>query len=587
MTDNTNNIPQDDTPWGHKWGFADTKFIANPDHSVTVTGHRYDLSNTTMPGLLPYIEEILKVKVDTTDVKPEIEDKYVTEARVNALFHQAVAASFKADQFSFEDETRLLHSHGQTTVDEVFTVLFGKLARSVDMVFWPESDADAQEIIALAAKHDVVIVPFGGGTSVSCALKLPTLEQEPRMIVAVDMRRMRDILWIDKTNNMALVQAGITGTQLEEALAKEGYTSGHEPDSMELSTLGGWIATNASGMKKNRYGNIEDIVQNVTMVTTRGIIEHAMSVPRSSLGIQPKDFVIGSEGNFGLITKAVIKIHPLPEVTEFGSIVFPDMKTGIAYLEELTKNGTIPASIRLLDNIQFRFGSALKPELTPSQAMMGKVEKFALTKVLKYDPHKLVVATVVMEGSKAEVAYQKKAVFGLAKKYKGTSGGEGNGKRGYMLTYAIAYLRDFMADYHAIGETYETTVPWSKIHDVLEAVHKRGHELHHEYGFPGVPYVSPRITQLYHTGVCIYFTHAFSIKGVDDAEAIFGKIEHELRGVIMENGGSISHHHGIGKLRKDYMPQAISSGSIELIKSLKEAYDPQNVFGIRNNVLDL
>ncbi len=587
MTDNTNNIPQDDTPWGHKWGFADTKFIANPDHSVTVTGHRYDLSNTTMPGLLPYIEEILKVKVDITDVKPEIEDKYVTKARVNEPFHQAVTAAFNADQFSFEDETRLFHSHGQTTVDEVFTVLFGKLARSVDMVFWPESDADAQQIIALAAKHDVVIVPFGGGTSVSCALKLPTLEQEPRMMVAVDMRRMREVLWIDKTNNMALVQAGITGTQLEEALAKEGYTSGHEPDSMELSTLGGWIATNASGMKKNKYGNIEEIVQNVTMVSAHGIIEHAMSVPRSSIGIQPKNFVIGSEGNFGLITKAVIKIHPLPEVVEFGSIVFPDMKTGIAYLEELTKKGTIPASIRLLDNIQFRFGSALKPELTSSQAMMGKVEKFALTKVLKYDPNELVVATVVMEGSKAEVAYQKKAVFGLAKKYKGTSGGEGNGKRGYMLTYAIAYLRDFMADYHAIGETYETTVPWSKIHDVLEAVHKRGHELHHEYGFPGVPYVSPRITQLYHTGVCIYFTHAFSIKGVDDAEAIFGKIEHELRGVIMENGGSISHHHGIGKLRKDYMPQAISDGSIELIKSLKEAYDPQNVFGIRNNVLDL
>ncbi len=587
MTDNTNKPPQDNTPWGHKWGYRDTAFIANPDHSVTVTGHRYDLSDTTMPGLLPYIEEILKVKVDTSDVKPEVEEYYVTVARVNEPFHQAVATAFNENQFSFEDEARLLRSHGQTTVAEVFTVLYGKLPRSVDMVFWPESDKDAQQIVALAAEHDVVIVPYGGGTSVSCALQLPTLEQEPRMIVAVDMRRMREILWVDKTNNMASVQAGITGTQLEEALEKEGYTSGHEPDSMELSTLGGWIATNASGMKKNKYGNIEDIVQNVTMVTSHGIIEHAMSVPRSSIGIQPKDLIIGSEGNFGLITQAVIKIHPLPEVVKFGSIVFPDMKTGIDYLEALTKTGTLPASIRLLDNIQFRFGSALKPELTSSQEMMGKVEKFALTKVLKYDPHELVVATVVMEGSKAEVDYQKKVIFGLAKKFKGTSGGEGNGKRGYMLTYAIAYLRDFMADYHAIGETYETTVPWSKIHDVLNAVHKRGHELHHEYGFPGDPYVSPRITQLYHTGVCIYFTHAFSIKGVDNAEEIFGKIEHELRGVIMENGGSISHHHGVGKLRKDYMPQAISETSIKLIKDLKTAYDPQNVFGIRNNVLDL
>jgi alkyldihydroxyacetonephosphate synthase len=401
------------------------------------------------------------------------------------------------------------------------------------------------------------------------------------------MRRMRKVLWVDKKNNMASVQAGITGTQLEEELAKEGYTCGHEPDSMELSTLGGWIATNASGMKKNRYGNIEDIVQNVTMVSAKGIIEHAMSVPRSSIGLQPKDFVIGSEGNFGLITKAVIKIHPLPEVTKYGSIVFADFETGIAYLEALTKTGTIPASIRLLDNIQFRFGSALKPELTASQELMGKLEKFALTKVKQFDPHKLVAATIVMEGSKAEVAYQKKVIFGLARKFNGISGGEGNGKRGYMLTYSIAYIRDFMADYYAIGETYETTVPWSKINDVLEAVYKRGHELHHEHGFPGQPYVSPRITQLYHTGVCIYFTHAFSIKGVENAEKIFGEIEHELRDIIMQNGGSISHHHGIGKLRKDFMPQAISEGSIKLIKDLKTAYDPQNVFGIRNNVLDL
>ncbi len=356
MANSTNKPPQDNTPWGHKWGYLDTKFIANPDHSVTVTGHRYDLSNTTMPSLLPYIEEILKVKVDTADVKPEVEKYYVTQARINEPFHQAVAAAFNDNQFSFEDEPRLLRSHGQTTVAEVFTVLYGKLPRSVDMVFWPESDEDAHQIIAFAAEHDVSIIPFGGGTSVSCALQLPTIEQDPRMMVAVDMRRMREILWIDKVNNMASVQAGITGTQLEEALEKEGYTSGHEPDSMELSTLGGWIATNASGMKKNKYGNIEDIVQNVTMVTAGGIIEHAMSVPRSSIGIQPKDFVIGSEGNFGLITKAVIKIHPLPEVTKFGSIVFPDMKTGIDYLEALTKTGTIPASIRLLDNIQFRFG---------------------------------------------------------------------------------------------------------------------------------------------------------------------------------------------------------------------------------------
>lgn len=585
----TNNNPEklDNTVWGHKWGYADTKFVANPDHSTTVTGERYDLSGTTMPGLLPYVESILQIKIDPTRIRPEEENKYASRPNVNELFYQAVAAAFPETQFSFDDETRLLRSHGQTTVGEVYQVLYRQLPRAVDMVFWPESDEDVAKIIRLAQEYDICLVPFGGGTSVSAALKLPTLEQEPRMITAVDMRRMNKVLWLDKRNQLAEVQAGITGIRLEEALAKEGFTSGHEPDSMELSTLGGWIATNASGMKKNKYGNIEDIVKNVTLITPKGIIEHGINVPRASIGIQPKDMVIGSEGNFGLITKAVIKVHKLPEVIKFGSIVFPDFETGIDFLEALNHTGVLPASIRLLDNIQFRFGAALKPKPTKMQELVGKVEKFVLTKVKKFDPYKLAVATVVMEGSKAEVAYQKKIVFGLAKKFNGISGGEGNGKRGYMLTYAIAYLRDYMADYHVIGETYETTVPWSKIHDVLNAVDKRALELHREHGFPGYPYVSPRITQLYHTGVCIYFTHAFNIKGVDNADEIFGRMDHELREVILAAGGSVSHHHGVGKLRKDFMPQAISPASIEMIKEVKQANDPQNIFGIRNNALAL
>ncbi|MCK5920721.1 MAG: FAD-binding oxidoreductase, partial [Methylococcales bacterium] len=501
--------------------------------------------------------------------------------------HQAVVKAFSESQISFAGGARLLHSHGQTTVGEVYQVLYRRLPRSVDMVFWPESDDDVMKIVKLAQEHDVCLVPFGGGTSVSAALKLPTTEQEPRMVTTVDMRRMNKVIWLDKRNQLAEVQAGITGTQLETALTKEGYTSGHEPDSMELSTLGGWIATNASGMKKNKYGNIEDIVKNVTMITPNGIIEHSMNVPRASIGIQPKDMVIGSEGNLGLITKAVIRVPKLPEVVKFGSIVFPNFETGIEYLEALNHTGVLPASIRLMDNIQFRFGAALKPEPTGMQELMSKIEKFALTKVKKFDPYKLAVARVVMEGSKEEVAYQNKIVFNLAKKFNGISGGEGNGKRGYMLTYAIAYLRDYMADYHIIGETYETTVPWSKIHDVLNAVDKRSLELHREHGFPGHPYVSPRITQLYHTGVCIYFTHAFSIKGIDNADEIFGRMDHELREVILAAGGSVSHHHGVGKLRKDFMPQAISPASIKMIKELKKANDPQNIFGIRNNALAL
>ncbi len=578
----TGSANYDSPIWGHKWGYKDTEFVTLPNGVTSVTGSRYAISGTQMPGFLPFVEEMLDIKLDLADVKPERADKPVTPPNINQPFMDALSAAFNESQISLDDKVRLLHSHGQTTADEVYKVLYDELERVCDLVVFPESEEDVATLIRLALAHNVCLVPYGGGTSVSCALQLPA--SETRMIVVVDMRRMNQILWIDKENYRACVQAGIIGGRLEAELAKEGFTSGHEPDSLELSTLGGWIATNASGMKKNRYGNIEDIVENVTMITPQGVIEQVAAMPRTSIGMRLQDLLFGSEGNLGLITKAVIRIHKLPEVQKFGSLVFPTFQLGTEFLYELARAGVFPASIRLLDNIQFRFGSALKPRATGSKALMSKIEKFFLLRVKGFDPHELCAATIVMEGTAAEVAYQQKVIAKLSKQFGGIAGGEGNGRRGYMLTYAIAYIRDYLAQYHIIGETYETTVPWDRVMPVIEAVDKRARELHAAANLPGKPYVSPRITQLYHTGVCIYFTHGFSAKGVAHPDRVFGEIEHELRRTIIEQGGSISHHHGVGKLRKDFMEDTISPTTAELLKQVKQAHDPQNIFGIRNNI---
>ena len=576
------NQPTEDIPYDHKWGFTDTSMYIDENRNVVMTGSRYALSGYAMPGFVPFAEEILDVHLERDDVKAELAVKPVPPPHRNEAFCAAVGAGFAESGYTFDDRQRRIHSHGQTTADEVYKVLYSELARYADMVFFLESEEDAVKLIALAEAHDVCLVPYGGGTSVSCALQLPA--NESRMIVVVNMRRMNRILWLDRVNNRACVEAGITGRELELALEKEGYTSGHEPDSMELSTLGGWIATNASGMKKNRYGNIEQIVENATLVTPRGVIELQSNMPRLSVGMQPQLLLFGSEGNLGLITKAVIRIHHLPEAKLYGSIVFPTFKQGTDFLYALTRTGVLPASIRLLDNVQFRFGSALKPAPTTMDNIVGAIQKFFLLKVKGIDPHELSAATVVMEGTKAEVTHQKRVIFDLAKRFGGISGGEGNGRRGYMLTYAIAYIRDFLSDFHVIGETYETTVPWDRIQAVIDAVAEKVDEQHRAFNLPGKPYISPRITQLYHTGVCIYFTHGFSTKGVENPEEVFGKIEHELREAILAAGGSLSHHHGIGKLRKDFMAQTVSPAGIRLIRDIKTANDPANVFGIGNNV---
>ena len=426
------------------------------------------------------------------------------------------------------------------------------------------------------------LIPYGGGTSVSNALQVPEIED--RMVVAVDTRRMDAILSIDEENRRVVVEAGITGSVLEELLEAKGLTVGHEPDSIELSTLGGWISTNASGMKKNRYGNIEDIVENVTMITPTGIVEQIEPITRASIGVSPRNILIGSEGNFGIITKATLKVYALPEASDFNSALFHDWETGVAFMYELSKTGAVPASARLMDNAQFRFGQALNAKATGMKVWIKKLEKFVVLNVKKFDPYKMVVTSFKLEGSHDEVAFQQKTIKRLTKKYNGMIGGSENGKKGYNLTFAIAYIRDFMTRYHIVGETMETSVPWSKINDVCDAARDRLTELHKKHNIPGKPYLSYRVPQIYHTGVCIYFMFAINVKGVSNPIEVFTSMEHAMRDAIMENGGSISHHHGVGKLRKDFMKGTISPASIDWLKKIKSSHDPKNIFGVRNNI---
>ncbi len=572
-----------DEKYDHKWGYSDTQFEVRPNKAVIFTGDRYELCGYEIPGLIPFVEDIFEVELDLDSPKALAEPPVLPEPKIEPKFKAAMETIFGEERLLTDDRQRLIHSHGQTTADEVYQVLYSSIERVCDLVVFVETEDEVAQLVKAATEHDVCLVPYGGGTSVSCALKLPS--DETRTIVVVDMRKLSKIVEVDKENLKATVQAGITGSALEEQLAAYGVMCGHEPDSMEFSTLGGWIATNASGMKKNRYGNIEQIVESITMVTPKGEIKQLSSLPRTSLGIAPKQLSFGSEGNLGFITKAVINVHPRPAVTKFDSLVFKDWETGVEFMRQLSKAKVLPASIRLVDNIQFRSGQALKPAPDKKEELIGKAQKNFLTKVKKFDPYKMVAATIMMEGSKAEVDFQNSQIKKLASKFGAVVGGASNGKRGYMLTYAIAYIRDFLNTYEIIGETYETTVPWDKIIQVCEAVDKRAKELHAKHGLPGVPYVSPRVTQTYHTGVCIYFTHGFSCKGVENPGELFAEIERDLRQTILDNGGSLSHHHGIGKLRAEFMDQVISESSIDLVKDIKKAADPDNIFGIGNGVL--
>ena len=573
-----------DDLWGHKWGFKDSSFIINDDNTVTFTGKRYEgISGERLPYLIPFVTKVLNTDIKKEPYFKEIEKKYVTERKINQDFVNDIKSFFNDDQISFSDEERVLHSHGQNSPDEVFKVLYDKLEKFTDIVVYVENEEDVINLIEKAKKHNVCLVPYGGGTNVTNALQLP--EDEERMIVSVDTRRLNKIISIDTKNLLIEVEAGITGKHLEEELQKKGFTVGHQPDSIELSTLGGWISTNAAGMKKNKYGNIEDIVQNVVMVTPNGTINQIKPLVRSSIGIKTQNLLFGSEGNIGIITKAVLKIHKLPECSDYESVVLKDWDTGLDFMYELAHSSSVPASARMLDSLHYQFGSALKPEKNNIGKLKSKIQKLVF-KMKDFSTDDFVAAVFKLEGSFSEVEYQRKNIKRLAKKYNGLLGGSKEGKVGYNITMVIAYIREFFVPQGILGETLETAVPWSKVNQVKDEANKLLTELHKKYDLPGKPFFCSRISKVYHTGICMYNTMGINVRGIKNPEKVFSDIEHKIRECFIKNGGSISHHHGVGKLRKDFMPETISPGSIDVIQGIKKSQDPNNIFGISNNIIN-
>lgn len=573
--------PDEAESW-ENWGFRDTSFTINERDVVQITGSRYELSGQELPRLLPWIRETLAIDLEPRD---QHRNSYPTEIPAsieNSAFSKAISAFLDADQIDASGENRLRHGHGHTQ-EEMYAIKHKRLGRIPDLVIYPTSEEQVAKLIATAIEHDVVLIPFGGGTNVTDALRCRN--DEKRVIASVDMRRMNRIEWIDKENMMAKIEAGSVGRHIMQQLAKYGVSMGHEPDSVEFSTLGGWIATNASGMKKNKYGNIEDIVVDITVATADGELKRTKTAPRESVGSDLRRLIFGSEGTLGIVTSAVVKLFPLPEAQAYGSVLFPSYEAGYAFMHELAHTSTPPASVRLVDNLQFQFGLALKPASTGLKVWKSNIEKFVVTKVKGFDPYKMVALTLVFEGTKSEVEQQQRDVYRIAAKHGGMKAGSENGRRGYQLTYSIAYIRDFLMNYYIIAESFETSCAWSDALKICDNVKRVLREEYAKRGLPGKPFVTSRITQVYRTGVAIYFYFGFYYKGVENPSEVYLELENIAREEILRCGGSLSHHHGIGKIREQFLPEIMSETALNWKKDIKNSLDPQNVFGAGNQGL--
>ncbi|MDO8644482.1 MAG: FAD-binding oxidoreductase [bacterium] len=561
------------------WGFQDTRFELNDKGEVRLTGNRYPLCGAVLPSLWPWIQKVMQISLDPKDLWPVASDSFVPDSVLNEPFLEEVRSFLQTEQISQSSEIRLRHGHGHTQ-SEMYAIKYGRLKRVPDLVVFPKEESEILNLVNAARRHNVCLIPYGGGTSVTEALKCP--EHETRMIVSIDMKRMSRILWIDPVNRMACIQAGAVGRHIMAQLQQYGFTMGHDPDSVEFSTLGGWIATHASGMKKNKYGNIEDLVLDLHAVTPAGTLERSSLAPRESAGIDPRLMLFGSEGSLGLITRAVVKIFPLPEVQKYGSIIFPSFEKGVQFMYDLTQNGSVPASLRLVDNLQFQFSLALKSRSVGLKKIKSLLEKFWITRIKRFDPGKMVACTLVFEGGRDEVRRQEQVVYRLARKSQGIKAGAQNGERGYQLTFSIAYIRDFVMKHYILAESFETSVSWSEALALCANVKRRVETECEKHKLPGRPFVTCRVTQVYETGVCIYFYFGFYCRGVSNPSEVYSRIEAAARDEILRSGGSLSHHHGVGKLRERFLDRIKSPALLMMSRETKRALDPGNLFGCNN-----
>ncbi|KAL9693838.1 hypothetical protein quinque_013123 [Culex quinquefasciatus] len=564
------------------WGYKDSRFeLVGREDSLRFSGKRYPIAGGAwLNGFKTWVEEYFGVKASErapeARMPVEFPDPVRSEGFLRGLEDRGV-------RHSEDGMDRLMRSHGQT-LEDIERVRGSSYAKIPDVVVWPSGHDQVVEVVRLAQEFEVAIIPVGGNSSVSEAVTTPNIVG--RTIVSLDMTQMNRLLWLNVDNMTACFEAGVTGQDIERELAKEGLTLGHEPDSYEFSTLGGWIATRASGMKKNTYGNIEDLVVRIKMVTGVGVLEKQILAPRVSCGPDLNHVIFGSEGTLGVITEAVIKVRSLPEVRRYGSLVFRDFETGVGFLREIAAKRLQPASIRLMDNMQFQLGQHLQPDGTWFNNIVKSVAKTYLSTIRRFKLDSVAVVTLMFEGTSEEVKAHEKKIYEVASTHGAINGGSKGGEKGYTMTFVIAYIRDFAMEFNIMAESFETSLPWDKCLTLCRNVKSRVTEDCHQRGITRLM-IACRVTQVYDDGCCVYFYLAYKHPdhlGDTNPVQLFKAVEDRARDEILASGGTLSHHHGVGKVRSRWYSQSVSTTGVTVLQAVKRALDPKNTFAAGNLV---
>lgn len=522
-----------------KWG--DKREEKIDDATLNVIKEKFELSN----------EDIEKKNLFGDIEVKLVKKSSLSEEKINQLKKITGDKNVHTDDFS-----RANFSYGKYYLD-LLLLRKGKIPTPPDAVISPKSHNDVIKIINYCNKNKIPIIPVGGQSSVTRGL------ESVKGGIALDLtKHLNKVLNVNSVNLTARVQAGMFGPAFEEHLNKLGFSCGHFPQSFEYSTIGGWVAAKGAGQASTGYGRIDDMIVALKVVTPAGIIENK-DFPSKAEAWDTFPLFIGSEGTLGVITEITMKIRKLrPKNTQYASFIFKSFESATKTMREIMQSDFgKPHLFRISD-----------PEETDiAFKTKGFEEKFSnkVLKALGYIPGKRCLMFVSVEGDAAYTKFVKKKIKKTTKKNKGFFIGGSPTKNWLKQRYSSAYMREPLMDKGIMTDTIETAVTWENLltlwTSVKTYVYKRDKII-----------LMSHISHVYENGANLYFTFLSPMKKGNEEED-YKQFHKGLVDTILKNNGSLSHHHGIGRVLAPWMKKAVSENVINAMQAVKNHFDPNGI----------
>lgn len=446
-------------------------------------------------------------------------------------------------------------------------------------VAWPRSTEQVQQVVRWCAAEGVEVVPFGAGSGV-CSGVLPTARS-----LVVDLKLLHRWRRLDPDQGVIDVEAGVQGIRLEEELNPKGFTVGHFPSSILCSTVGGWVAARGAGQCSGLYGKIEDMVAALECVDGSGEVA---TLRRRVRGPDLVPLFIGSEGVLGIVTSAELRLHPHPAHRAFAALAFRDMRAGSEAIREIYQRGLRPAVCRLydpFDSMLARLGAAMpgrhheKSGAAPGLGLKALARLLRAPGALNFAIDALGTAVLggallvlVFEGPRDDNERQLAEARTIAQTHRGRDLGPGPAEHWFAHRYTVSYRQAPMFMVGGFSDTMEVAAPWSKLSLLYDAVR---HALS-----PHV-LVMAHMSHAYPDGCSIYFTFAGSADTDEACERLYDRAWADALDAVVEAGGSLSHHHGVGRSKASKLGAELGVG-VDLIGAVRRALDPSEILNREN-----